>query len=403
MNIKKLAVTFMCSGLLLYHCLSFVYGQEVSTQTTTTSSTATSVTATEKKPALTIKEGKKKVITKRKISKKKKKAHKRKEKGKEISYQTPTGFTIMVSPKDKVVVQTKRSETELHLLYNNYEVLKKKQRKNKLQQKELKQKISIIQSFKLSWKWDSFIGVQVNTEFVNNEADKKIRKLMKDVNDPLLTGIDQFHFGLQEQAQLLTLAKNPTLNLNDLLESLSQRYLHSEKLITDRIHELDVRLENTKHSIQIIENKKAIVFDPMNLLIKSNLTENLAKEILKGTALESCAPYFIECEQKYGVNAISIMAISVQESGWGTSRRAREDNNLTGYGVYSDSAKGINAQTKEENLIMTAKLLKERYLTKTGSYFRGTSLMSINENYCTSSDWALSVTKHAYTLMDQIR
>ena len=154
--------------------------------------------------------------------------------------------------------------------------------------------------------------------------------------------------------------------------------------------------------MKLIENKKSIVFDPMNLLKKSNLTKDKAKKILKGTALEDCSDYFIECEEKYGINAIGIMAIAVHESAWGTSRRAQEDHNLTGYGVYSDSAKGINAPSKEDNLLMTAKLLKESYLTKLGSHYKGTSLMAVNESYCTSGDWAINVTTHAYTLMDRL-
>lgn len=54
----------------------------------------------------------------------------------------------------------------------------------------------------------------------------------------------------------------------------------------------------------------------MNLLKKSNLTKDKAKKILKGTALEDCSDYFIECEEKYGVNAIGVMAIAVHESAW---------------------------------------------------------------------------------------
>ncbi|MBD9250505.1 MAG: hypothetical protein EGS01_07675, partial [Cronobacter sakazakii] len=34
---------------------------------------------------------------------------------------------------------------------------------------------------------------------------------------------------------------------------------------------------------------------------------------------------------------VRVTAIAVHESAWGTSRRAQEDHNLTGYGVYSDS------------------------------------------------------------------
>lgn len=193
-----------------------------------------------------------------------------------------------------------------------------------------------------------------------------------------------------------------SIDLQPIIEKKKESYQSSIQSIDQKIRDLKTSIQVADHSMKLIENKKSIVFDPMNLLKKSNLTKDKAKKILKGTALEDCSDYFIECEEKYGVNAIGVMAIAVHESAWGTSRRAHEDHNLTGYGVYSDSAKGINAPSKEENLLMTAKLLKESYLTRSGSHYKGTSLMAVNESYCTSGDWAINVTTHAYTLMDRL-
>ena len=97
-----------------------------------------------------------------------------------------------------------------------------------------------------------------------------------------------------------------------------------------------------------------------------------------------------------------LMGIAAHESAWGTSRRAREDNNLTGYGVTSDSAKGINKATKEEGLLTTAKTLHEKYLTAGGSYYAGTSAEDVNKHYCVGGEWAAAVVNDAYQLMNQL-
>ncbi len=77
----------------------------------------------------------------------------------------------------------------------------------------------------------------------------------------------------------------------------------------------------------------------------------------------------------------------------GTSRRAREDNNLTGYGVTSDHAKGIIKSTKEAGLLATAETLHEKYLTPGGSYYVGTSAAAVNKHYCVGGEWACSSCK----------
>ena len=124
--------------------------------------------------------------------------------------------------------------------------------------------------------------------------------------------------------------------------------------------------------------------------------------MLKGTALYADAKAYVKAEEKYYVNAVFLMGIAAHESAWGTSRRAREDNNLTGYGVTSDSAKGINKATKEEGLLTTAKTLHEKYLTAGGSYYAGTSAEDVNKHYCVGGEWAAAVVNDAYQLMNQL-
>ena len=146
------------------------------------------------------------------------------------------------------------------------------------------------------------------------------------------------------------------------------------------------------------------MFCPTNLLEVSHLSENEIKTMLKGSEPESLSKAFYECEKKHKVNCAVIMGIAAHESAWGTSRRAREDNDLTGYGVASDSAKGINAATKEENLLMTAKLLKKRYLSPGQAYYhKAPSVIGVNYNYCVDDNWAASVTKNGYKMMEKLK
>lgn len=364
---------------------------EITTQTTTESTTQTATT-TKPEPS------KKKKVTK-KVKKKSKKETKKK--------SANTGFQVQKSATKKIVIPVKDSVKELTTFQK-----KKNQLQNTLKQKQLllkqsKQQISTVDRFVAQWQFGTMTGITLSDCLLqeNKEADQAVLSLLDALNSPVLSEkLQGYHFGLQEQNNLLMVANEgvQTIDLQEWLQNQREEWVAQESKLNQSIQSIKKELLATKKAIQRIEEKKSIVFDPMNVRTKSNLTIQKAKTMLKGTALESCAPYFIECEDQYGINAVAMMAIAVHESAWGTSRRAREDNNLTGYGVYSDTAKGINATTKEKNLLMTAKLLKEQYVVKGGSYYEGTGLMDINEHYCTSSDWAINVTNHAYTLMNRL-
>ena len=122
----------------------------------------------------------------------------------------------------------------------------------------------------------------------------------------------------------------------------------------------------------------------------TKLTELTSEEmtyILSDTSMVSLAPYFVEAESTYKVNAFAIAGVVALESSWNTSRRANDDNNLTGYAVYSDSSKGAQFDSKRECILATAKLLKENYLIPEGPWYRGTSIYSVNESYSSDKKW----------------
>ena len=415
---RKLVSSLLCMMMMCTVCTP-AYADEavtadtsVTTEVATTESTTATVTTTaaQKKVQKVDKKAKQTKTKKKKANTKKQKKEKKNSKKKKIpknSNKKDSSF-VQEAPKKKITFVVKKTQGQLEKLVKEKRAAADQIKEKKSEKKVYQEKLQKIQNFYTQWNYGSYIGIQTSSDQsldnLNDPADQTIKQLADNLNDTgLIQASMNYHFGLQDQKNILIMMDSQdSIDLQPIIEKKKESYQSSIQSIDQKIRDLKTSIQVADHSMKLIENKKSIVFDPMNLLKKSNLTKDKAKKILKGTALEDCSDYFIECEEKYGVNAIGVMAIAVHESAWGTSRRAQEDHNLTGYGVYSDSAKGINAPSKEENLLMTAKLLKESYLTRSGSHYKGTSLMAVNESYCTSGDWAINVTTHAYTLMGRL-
>lgn len=400
---RKLVSSLLCMMMMCTVCTPAYADEAVTADTSVTTEVATTESTT---ATVTTTAAQKKV---QKIDKKAKKTNtkKKKKKASKNSNKKDSSF-VQEAPKKKITFVVKKTQGQLEKLVKEKRAAADQIKEKKSKKKEYQEKLQKIQNFYTQWNYGSYIGIQTSSDQsldnLNDPADQTIKQLADNLNDTgLIQASMNYHFGLQDQKNILIMMDSQdSIDLQPIIEKKKESYQSSIQSIDQKIRDLKTSIQVADHSMKLIENKKSIVFDPMNLLKKSNLTKDKAKKILKGTALEDCSDYFIECEEKYGVNAIGVMAIAVHESAWGTSRRAQEDHNLTGYGVYSDSAKGINAPSKEENLLMTAKLLKESYLTRSGSHYKGTSLMAVNESYCTSGDWAINVTTHAYTLMDRL-
>ena len=400
---RKLVSSLLCMMMMCTVCTPAYADEAVTADTSVTTEVATTESTT---ATVTTTAAQKKV---QKIDKKAKKTNtkKKKKKASKNSNKKDSSF-VQEAPKKKITFVVKKTQGQLEKLVKEKRAAADQIKEKKSEKKEYQEKLQKIQNFYTQWNYGSYIGIQTSSDQsldnLNDPADQTIKQLADNLNDTgLIQASMNYHFGLQDQKNILIMMDSQdSIDLQPIIEKKKESYQSSIQSIDQKIRDLKTSIQVADHSMKLIENKKSIVFDPMNLLKKSNLTKDKAKKILKGTALEDCSDYFIECEEKYGVNAIGVMAIAVHESAWGTSRRAQEDHNLTGYGVYSDSAKGINAPSKEENLLMTAKLLKESYLTRSGSHYKGTSLMAVNESYCTSGDWAINVTTHAHTLMDRL-
>lgn len=155
---------------------------------------------------------------------------------------------------------------------------------------------------------------------------------------------------------------------------------------------------------QLKREKSSVKFDKENLKKKSNVDADELNTVLADTDLSGLGDAYVKAEEEYGVNALFLTALTAQESGWGSSNRARTQNNLSGYAVYSDGSKGRSFSSKTSSIMATAKLLSKDYLNKNGKHYKGTDIYSVNETYCPVDGytWAESINIIANDLVSQI-
>lgn len=129
-------------------------------------------------------------------------------------------------------------------------------------------------------------------------------------------------------------------------------------------------------------DKRLYLNKELDLRTPSNVTVEEMDKMLEGTGLAGLGKAFVEAEQKYGVNAIYLMGLAAEESGYGTSAFAKLRNNLMGWCAYdSDPNKAMYFESKEACILHVASKLKANYLTEGGAYFEGYTVKAIDVHY----------------------
>ena len=174
-------------------------------------------------------------------------------------------------------------------------------------------------------------------------------------------------------------------------ENLSLSIIDDEKIRNEELENLKLEYEKLQVRMREEENIeknriKNVSYLRDNVTVISGITEEEMKAVLINTTgsktMVHLADAFVEAEQKYGVNAFFIAGIVALESGFATSRRAIEDNNLTGYEVYSDSSEGRLFSSHHESVLHTAKHLSKNYLKEGAVYYNGLSVDAVQLMYC---------------------
>lgn len=248
---------------------------------------------------------------------------------------------------------------------------------------------------------------EINEDLKNYTQKYNASEYNNNIGYSMYTNLQKDYVAKQETAlgtslQSLTLSMGDNAvsdNLEDDVENTTTRIRLFKETIKQEKKELKA-LRNRNKKIKKYAN---ITFNSKDIFLPSNVDKKSLKYALEGTELEPLADAFIKAEKKYGVNAIALASIAAHESAWGSSRRAREDNNLTGFGVYSNSAKGVNGKTKTANIMATAECLATRYAEPGQVYYCGTGLMGVNQRYAASRTWAYKVEECGITIMERIQ
>lgn len=376
--------------------VSCVADEAESTQSTMQQTESETTTQT-----VTTTENKERVVVKHKQKKKSKKKHKKSKQHNIKKNVKKKEAKIILMPKRTirkkgcVTIQKRINQKKLNIKH-----AREKQKKYKtLIQKDQTRRIALSKFYETYDQKVSYVGQEMTPLTKLTEQDLKMKndlmKLAELYQDQELSEIAATYvFGVHE---MNFLQKEETINLNDYLKT---KYIQPDNTLQENIKKLDQKIAQWKQDIK--REKKTRYFDPKDVSSISNITVSDAKEMLSGTQLYQDATSFVKAERIYHVNAVFLMGIAAHESAWGTSRRAKEDNNLTGYGVYSNDAKGINKASREEGLLATANTLHERYLSKGGSYYEGTSAADINKHYCTDNEWSGAVVTYSYQLMNKL-
>ncbi|HAS74753.1 MAG TPA: endo-beta-N-acetylglucosaminidase [Clostridiales bacterium UBA8960] len=124
---------------------------------------------------------------------------------------------------------------------------------------------------------------------------------------------------------------------------------------------------------------------------------------LKGTAMEGLGRSFVEAEKKYGVNALFLTSLAIHESAYGSSKIAKDKNNLFGFAAYDGSpySSARTFATREQGIDHVASYLSENYLTEGGKYYGGATVEGVGKRYATDPNWANAIRQIMDKLMQK--
>lgn len=247
---------------------------------------------------------------------------------------------------------------------------------------------------------------EINDDLKNYTEKYNASEYNNNVGYSMYTDL-QDDYVMQEETVLGSAMQTMALSMGDV--AVSDTLEEDVDNVNTKLRLLRESAKEQKKELKAMKKKKKkvvkyvhIVFDSKNIFLPSNVDKKSLKYALAGTELEPLANAFLKAEEEYGVNAIALVGIAAHESAWGTSRRARQDNNLTGFGVYSNSARGINGKTKTANILETARCLATRYAEPGQRYFHGAGLLGVNKSYAASGTWASRVEDCSITVMNRI-
>jgi len=190
--------------------------------------------------------------------------------------------------------------------------------------------------------------------------------------------------------------KEVTKELHEDKDSVYQQVkLIAEKLDDTKMEKEELKdLLNVRYQNYLVATK--LEGEDMPLLSRSGFSPEMFEQAwdeygaveLKGSGKE-----FVKAEEKTGVNALTLAAISAHETNWGKSSLALQNNNFFGWGAFDHSPyeSAANFDSRKESILHVAESLRDNYLSRDGRYHEGENLHAVNERYASDEQWAEKV------------
>ena len=177
--------------------------------------------------------------------------------------------------------------------------------------------------------------------------------------------------------------------------------------------------ENTQTPTNKTQVTKTLSFN-MALNKPSGLTLEQFKKVLtdkkdKNNIFTENSQYFYYIEKQYNINGLFVAAVGIHESAWGTSKIARDKNNLFGYGAYDSNPYNgaYSFSDYSESIDLLARVFVKYYLNPkgtsiyggekaAGTYYNGPTLTGVNTKYATDKNWANAVYQHIKYLYNKL-
>ena len=117
---------------------------------------------------------------------------------------------------------------------------------------------------------------------------------------------------------------------------------------------------------------------------------------------------FKAAEQRYGVNALYLVAHSALESAWGRSKIAKDKNNFFGISAYDDTP--YTSATKfddvDSGILGAARWINSKYLHNSGypanGAYLGNKASGMNVNYATAPYWGESIASIMFSANEKL-
>lgn len=147
-------------------------------------------------------------------------------------------------------------------------------------------------------------------------------------------------------------------------------------------------------------SKSGYTADELNKYINENTIET--------SKLRGLGDTIIECQNKYGVNALLILATAIHESNFGKSKMAQNKNNIFGIGAedYDTDAADIFATPRDSVIEFSNNFISKGYLDPLDWRYNGSSPgnkgIGANVRYASDPNWGEKVAKHAFNIDYQL-